>query len=1080
MARPSALPALEELNNASSTSAQVAALRRLKNEIIGHDQRKELVIRQGIVRQLACILGASSKASGKKKSRDLDGAVPGSEDDLAWTEEDEMRLQATFIVGSLASGGPAFVAPLLAGGLLPPLLSTLSPIKTPPRLINVTLSVLNVIADTISLEDPRYINSNSSASTVLPDNLFIKSILDYMAEILAQRTSNSTTDQQIGLLTQLIPKICLEEYHRVALAKAGIIELLASRLAAIKVSLSLGTTNSFTSSIASLPPVLPKSYLSDIMESIGSIIQDSDYRTARFFYSPAIVAIFPTSRSGGGLDNYSAYAENRLQPSAQMDSSAMDRLLPHLQSNHNKSESNFSKAFPALGSFVAGGDVSRLSSYSDTTVLPSPRSSSVDQLDNPLLMWLMWIARTSQGIERLTATRLLTLLIRLERTSFEDWLGTSSKARDRSLAFLIVPLVVRIIEDSLSTNPNSLIQPEQRLHAQRTKERAPHVLADLIEVNTSLQKAAHDAHVIPKLCSLLKKSFDPVPNAHKPIWTPDPSSFTSNYVNDPSAKLGLPSVAPDVVHALKCRASALLGLSAMAYKEDSYRKTIIENGAVACITDSLISYPEGRHVDEGSPISNGVKDGNPHTVLVAACFAARAMSRSVSILRTSLIDYGVARPIFTLIKKREMGVKLAATDVLCNLLLNFSPMREVRRINPSNKSVEILNTNEALQDIIEAGALITLCEHAHSANSELRFLSMWALKHLVQSAPNDIKIRCLEELGPGWLINTMTGDPRAQVSTPIGMGTANAAGEQVDLLNAIDDPAMDIDDNSADTDVDDDDIMSDTVGSLHMAQRRPSRQAISAQNSARLKAIKEQEQNLLLRSQRDDVRIQEQALHYVRNLVTDPGSGSNEMIDHILNTLGTARFFDVLASKLKVKASPAAHQTPHGKRPTLTTTSTSAYSDQTKSLLNQTHQHICPPEIIEATLFILVHIAAGTPKHRSLLLSQTSLLTSLIPLYSHSSPRIRVACVWLVCNLTWIDDDDDRPSARDRAQELKQLGVIDAVKSCVDDQELDVRERAKTAVEQVNKLLAGDNRSMSGGIMGGHGLLPPLHGGWER
>lgn len=53
------------------------------------------------------------------------------------------------------------------------------------------------------------------------------------------------------------------------------------------------------------------------------------------------------------------------------------------------------------------------------------------------------------------------------------------------------------------------------------------------------------------------------------------------------------------------------------------------------------------------------------------------MSRSVGNLRTSLIDAGLGKPVFALLKYPDNAVQIAATDVSINLVLDFSPMREV-------------------------------------------------------------------------------------------------------------------------------------------------------------------------------------------------------------------------------------------------------------------------------------------------------------------------------------------------------------------------------------------------------------------
>lgn len=102
MGRSVAPDVMQELQNPSSISAQIAALKTLKNDIIGHDQRKELVIRHGIVEPLARILSTYSKTSGKKRMQEQ--GDNGASSERSWTEEDDLRLQATLVIASLGNG----------------------------------------------------------------------------------------------------------------------------------------------------------------------------------------------------------------------------------------------------------------------------------------------------------------------------------------------------------------------------------------------------------------------------------------------------------------------------------------------------------------------------------------------------------------------------------------------------------------------------------------------------------------------------------------------------------------------------------------------------------------------------------------------------------------------------------------------------------------------------------------------------------------------------------------------------------------------------------------------------------------
>jgi hypothetical protein len=105
--------ALVELSNPTTPEAQVSALRNLKNEIVGHDQRKELAIKHGVVKPLVGILRAEARKGGKRRRGVANGggsengnssAPRESERATEWNTEDELRFQATLVVGSLANG----------------------------------------------------------------------------------------------------------------------------------------------------------------------------------------------------------------------------------------------------------------------------------------------------------------------------------------------------------------------------------------------------------------------------------------------------------------------------------------------------------------------------------------------------------------------------------------------------------------------------------------------------------------------------------------------------------------------------------------------------------------------------------------------------------------------------------------------------------------------------------------------------------------------------------------------------------------------------------------------------------------
>ncbi|KAH7117995.1 armadillo-type protein [Dendryphion nanum] len=1042
MGRTTIPPALIELSNPTSPEAQVNALRNLRNEVVGHDQRKELAVVHGVVKPLAGILRTEARKGGKRRRGVANGnatSARNNETGSEWNTEDELRFQATQVVGSLVNGGPAFVAPLLQGDIFPPLLETLSPTEVPSKLILATLRTLNQIADAVAQEKPWLDTTDtplsSSLSSAVYEHIYTKSVVESLAGILSQHTSSLTVQQQISLTSKLIAKTCQEGEYKKLLFEAGILDLLAVKLAAMA---AVDAQALRLDSRSSLRDELPVMYLSDILEAISAIIRDSHYHTARFLYSQPIQQLFGSPKDHTGT--FSGFSSNLATP--------WDKLTPRLQTMQNKSDA-YGKSWPALGAYNSTNtseSFARLPGMD--TMQTTSRTVITEESENPLFIWLMFVARRGEGKARLSACWLLALLKKFgDKWPLND---PSKTTRERHFAYLVVPLVVKMIEDS---NPES--EQSKRINSSSPQaqdehrfvlERAPLVLAELVAGNKTLQNAAVDTRFLSTLARILKRSFEPIGTAAKPMWSPNPSSkpIRDSLIDQSSSTLGSPGLSTESLHVYRYRESILLALAALADTQDGLRKQIIEIGAATYIIDSLVPYPirstDASAQNAGSTIPKG---GNPIAVLIAACKLTRSLSRSVSVLRTSLIDHGIAKPCFDLLTHPNVKVQIAATEVITNLVLEVSPMRN---------------------EIIQAGALKILCEHCRSADFDLRYGSLWALKHLCLSLSYTTKIQCLDELGVGWLVQTLNGEPgKGSTSASLGMGTPNAAGEQVDILNAIDDPHMDVDDEGASDD--DDETMAESIPSMRRHQRPGSRYTSATNIRERLQQIKNDEQDVRLSNERDDIRIQEQALDFIRNFINDEKEGG-PMIDHCLKSFGNSRFFELLDAKIRPKGvlntqsgSPSYwNNTPQrnmftASNPALSTPNFVAYP---------------PTELVIGTLYILVHLANGPPKHRQLLISQTQLMQHVLPLLSHPRRDVRLPCAWFINNLTWVEDSNDDLAARERAQMLRQLGFEEGARLLGRDVDLDIRERAKTAVEQMTKLLS-DGRSVAGSVFGGDG-----------
>ncbi|KAG9539280.1 ARM repeat-containing protein, partial [Aureobasidium melanogenum] len=184
------------------------------------------------------------------------------------------------------------------------------------------------------------------------------------------------------------------------------------------------------------------------------------------------------------------------------------------------------------------------------------------------------------------------------------------------------------------------------------------------------------------------------------------------------------------------------------------------------------------------------------------------------------------------------------------------------------------------QDLVTAGIVTVLCEQAKRSNSKLRQASLWALKHLVLNSPKDLKIECLEQLGTGWLVQAVNGS--SELGTSVALGSTNAAGEQVDLLNASSTPGVDMDwteqeDDDADEDDEDGEVLMD--------------------HNAHLRLLRKNEHDPGVQAKHDDMLVQEQALDFIRNLIN--GDDNIAMIEHLNSVLGADRLFEMLHNKLR-------------------------------------------------------------------------------------------------------------------------------------------------------------------------------------
>lgn len=590
------------------------------------------------------------------------------------------------------TGGPALVAPIFQTPIPFILLDFLNPSQTRPVLLLETLRSLNTIADALALARP----GSALSCSLLSDQLFQDDGAHNLVGILVQPCSSPLVQQQISWAASLISKLCREERHRVALANAGALDALGTRLAGFVVAMGFvlpsadhATRGSDEQAIPDPAPQTAELYI--VLDAITSVMHNSKFRASQLLYCPAITSVFPPvvldPGEGGQL---APFVTDESAHSQEQDyASILDLLLPEMYSPE-KNTSAQSSAFPPLGSNPSASKTSSTLPAVSTSTWPgnkrgaaadatssSSEADTQEEVESPLVSWLIHLTRTEYGINRVMAASVLAEL-------YQN--GLVSKKRETMLALLVIPIMVRMLEDSF-TLPSSMLRyppSNDRQWTENTiRERVPAILAVLMADSAEMQKAAVESNVIKQLCQMLKSAYDPVPKQSK-MWSPNPQSVGVGNIGEPSGLicLGDPGLPPQYVHKVAVRESTLKALAALTPSRDDYRKMVLDNSITPLLVESLKQYDEEQSTASfagGADMKQEQRPmtGNPSGVLIAACSLVRSLSRSVNILRTSLIDAGIAIPLFVLLTSSDIEVQIAATAAACNVLLEFSPMKEV-------------------------------------------------------------------------------------------------------------------------------------------------------------------------------------------------------------------------------------------------------------------------------------------------------------------------------------------------------------------------------------------------------------------
>ena len=727
-------------------------------------------------------------------------------------------------------------------------MAQLTALDCPLSLALAVLQTLHTIADNL----PPASSSDWLQDQQLPNSLYSREHIAFLARIIERASPHDSVQRLISLAISLICKTCTEEKQKQALADAGVLTALSTRLATFVVLQGFvlpGAENQNQDSglPTRLPPSAPpNARLAPTLQAIAMLVENSKPRAEMILSSPAIVKVFPKTKSeispidvkktpwatsthlAGGVVTRNSTAN------------AIDSLLPSVPSTSTKLSIE-QLNFPPLGS---GRPVSKKRHSFHSPSFPIEmdlQNSLLEEDESPVVAWLIYLVRAETGWCRLMAAKLLVALFALRLTR---------KSRSSMFCMLLVPLLIKMIDrDSDTPGSSETAEPAVLPLRLRIQEEAPIILATLIMDNAKLQKAAADCNAIKKLSHMLKETFTPLPGHGSGMWCPE--RVTNTQHNLPEIEMNRIERAPSPLarHTMKLREGLLQALACIAPFDDDYKRAICDQGVVPYIIDSLKPYSAGGYLTENGVDSLNNATGNASSTLLAACGAARALTRSVSVLRTSLIDAGVGPPLFHLLKHQDLEVQIAATRVISNLAVDFSPMKE---------------------SIIQHNVVTTLCEHCHSPNARLRFESLWALKHLVLNSTNDLKIKIVQGLGSVWIKQLLSTDPPDMPS-----GTVICTSKQLVSRDGLDDI------NTTDS------LLPDRFE----------------------QGVKQKRQRVLGESDicnhtiDDDTAIQAELLDLIRNLFC--GEEAAELIDYIFKELGQRDFFEIMLARLRPRTLPS-------------------------------------------------------------------------------------------------------------------------------------------------------------------------------
>lgn len=359
--------------------------------------------------------------------------------------------------------------------------------------------------------------------------------------------------------------------------------------------------------------------------------------------------------------------------------------------------------------------------------------------ESPFISWLFYIfftgAEVTGELHGTGAQELRVVAGTLLLELFD--LRLLKEARLPVFATIVMPILTEIIgNDSgvgkVTTYSNKKIRSEGEYFSKRSRIRvdATVIVARLIKSIRDRRETQifrqQEEHVVQVIIKGLQRTFIPRKEVGKPAWNPQKTDKDSSATaassrterpTDSPVLLGPSGLSKFTISQIKARQRYLFALTNLAVYDETNRAKFAEREVLNCVLNSMKApelevtkpgeqtqedQPQGRQQNDGSmgntdisPVSTTTVtitsapaaagensrpeiEHNSIAVIHAACMAARALCRSPKLMRTALKEADMSKPAIKLLYHADQDIKLAATAVLCNLSLDFSPMKQVR------------------------------------------------------------------------------------------------------------------------------------------------------------------------------------------------------------------------------------------------------------------------------------------------------------------------------------------------------------------------------------------------------------------